>query len=256
MAKKNAKKAKNEIKKRFPVKTLVNYAAPVIAIIILISAGYLFLKNSGYFKIEDIEVRDTQNAAGLAERDLLNLYKGRNIFGVDIAALSSRIKSDYPAIKDAVVKRILPNRLEIDITPRIPVAKVKARRYFPIDETGMVLSPGLKSQKLPVIIGFSTWRLPSVGERLHNKQLESAFQLLDAMQKGSVSADYNVTTIDVSNHENLSFYLENGIEVKIGGEDFLTRLGQLKATLKNEKLDKDNIRYIDLRFKDVVIGPK
>lgn len=225
-------------------------------IFVLIAAIYLFLGNSRYFKLDTIEVIDKSHATALEAGDLLSMYKGRNIFGIDIDSLSSQIKRDAPTIKHAIVKRVLPNKLEIDIIPRVPIAKIKSHGYFPIDRTGMVLSPEIKTGKLPIIMGFSIWLNPKVGTKLENPQVRNAFLLIDALEESAVLSDYAVSAINVSNYKNLSFYLENGIEVKIGSEDFLDRLNRLKTTFAKPKLDKENIKYIDLRFKDVVIGPK
>ncbi len=228
----------------------------VAVIFVLIAAIYLFLGNSRYFKLDTIEVIDKSHATALKAGDLLNIYKGRNIFDIDIDSLSSQIKRDIPTIKHAIVKRVLPNKLEIDIIPRVPIAKIKSHGYFPIDRAGMILSPDIKTGKLPIIMGFSMWLSPKVGTKLENPQIRNAFLLLDALEESGVLSDYTVSAIDVSNYKNLSFYLENGIEVKIGSEDFLDRLNKLKTTFANPGLDKENIKYIDLRFKDVVIGPK
>ena len=259
MAKVSRKKVKKEVKMPDRKKTLMKKVLRITAVLAVIAASVFAIRNSRYFKLESIEVADISRAAGALETDgSLQVNMGRNIFDIDIASLASRIEESYPAIKKAVVRRILPNRLEIDIIPRLPIAKIKDRRgYFPVDETGMVLSMDIKSGKaVPVIIGFSMWRRPTTGERLTNKRLENTVRLIDAINETSVSRDYGITTIEASNYRNLSFHLDNGIEVKIGGEDFPGRLRKLKETLAERDLDKDNIKYIDLRFKDVVIGPK
>ncbi len=228
----------------------------IAVISVLIAVIYLFLGNSRYFKLDTIEIIDKSHATTLKAGDLLSIYKGRNIFGIDINSLSSKIKRDIPTIKHAIVKRVLPNKLEIDIIPRVPIAKIKSHGYFPIDRTGMVLSPEIKTEKLPIITGFSIWLSIKVGTPLENPQVRNAFLLIDALEESAILSDYAVSAIDVSNYRNLSFYLENGIEVKIGSEDFLDRLNRLKTTFASPKLDKENIKYIDLRFKDVVIGGK
>jgi len=256
MARKNTKKKKNEPKKNEPKKSFAKPLLFLAFFIVLLTASYLFLRNSHYFKITAIEVIDRSNAADVDVGSFSRLYMGRSIFDVDIDSLSSRIKTEYPVIKEAVVKRVLPDCLQIDIIPRIPVAKIKAREYFPIDRAGMVLSPEIKCGKLPIITGLSSWRKPKVGEKMRDKGLANTFLLLDAFKESSVLEDYSVATIDASNYRNLSFYLEDGIEVKIGGEDFSKRLKKFKTTLANPDLDKRNIKYIDLRFRDVVIGPK
>ena len=257
----NKKKTRNRVSngiKTAKPKNIIFSRAGQVAIILLLLTGsaYIFFKNASFFRIEKIEIIDRKNAGGVNSQALLKLYKGRNIFDVDIRALSNRIKSDYPAIRDVVVKRILPNKLQINVTARIPVAKIKSREYYPVDRSGMVLSPNIKTGNLPILIGFSMWFRPRVGEVVDNPQISNAFLLIDDLDKSSFSSKYNVTAIDVSNYANMLLYLENGIEIKIGGEDFLNRLKMLKDTLSNPNLDKENIKYIDLRFKNVVIGPK
>ena len=254
--KRDKNKYKDEIKKLLPKKAVPKKFLHIAIIFAMILAAFLFLKNSSYFNLERIDIVDVRRATDLNAADLMRIYKGRNIFGIDIDSMSSQIKSDYPVIKEAVVKRVLPNRLEIDIAARVPVAIIEGRKSFPVDRSGMILSPGIKSRDLPTITGFSMWTKVRVGEKLKNRQLESAFYLIDALGESPARASYSVTAIDASNYKNLSFYLKNGIEVKIGGEDFLNRLKMLESTLANPKLETDNIKYIDLRFRDVVIGPK
>lgn len=250
---KKEKKEKNKTAPiKFPVKKFLRFAL----IFALIAVSYLSLRNSEYFTLTDIKVVGSDDTSGLRAEDLLELYKGRNIFDIDIDAISFRIKKDYPLAKDVIVRKVLPSSLVVDIASRVPVAKIKANGYFPIDRTGMVLPPEAESSNLPVISGFSMWLKPRVGERLDNRQLESAFLLIDALKENTLGDFFSVTTVDAANYKNLSFYLKNGIEVKIGGDDFPERLKMLKTTLNNRKLDKNDIRYIDLRFRDVVIGPK
>ncbi|MBI1976085.1 MAG: cell division protein FtsQ, partial [Candidatus Omnitrophica bacterium] len=52
------------------------------------------------------------------------------------------------------------------------------------------------------------------------------------------------------------FYLRSGIQVKMGKEMFPERLRVLSKTLEQLNVPQEQIRYIDLRFDDPVIGPK
>jgi cell division septal protein FtsQ len=255
----NARKAKKESRgpRRFaPIKLPIRKILYAAAIILLLAAFFIFLRNSPYFRLNDIKIIDRQNIAALDGARLLNLYKGRNIFDIDIDSIASRIKSEHPIIERALVKRVLPDRLRIDIISRVPFAVIKSHGYFPVDRTGMVLSPEVRRGKLLVITGLSSWFAPRVGERLKGREIENAFLLIDALRGRRFSPGYEAATIDVANHRNLSFYFGNGIEVKIGGENFEERLKMLKKTLSRRDLDKASIKYVDLRFKDVVIGPK
>ena len=69
-------------------------------------------------------------------------------------------------------------------------------------------------------------------------------------------ADYGVETVDTRDLGNITFSLRNGIEIRVGSENFKERLVVLAETLKDPRLAMDRIKYIDLRFGDAVIGPR
>jgi len=258
MARKNSKKNKNNIKIPEIKKTVLKKLLASVAFVVVLIIVYLSFKNLPYFKLADIEIIDRSRVSVVSSEDLLRIYKGINIFEIDIYSMASRIKSENPIIRDIVIKKILPNQLEIDVIPRDPIAKVDLHENFPIDKTGMLLPPSMRSRDLPTITGVnvSIWQKPRVGERLNNNQVKTAFQLIEALKDEKLPPQLSANVIDVSNYRNISFYLSNGIEIKIGGEEFRERLTRLKETLENPGFDISNVRYIDLRFKDVVIGPK
>ena len=256
MAKKMKRKKKAEPKVVFKRKIPIKKILPFAIILVLILTSYVFLKNSPYFSVKKISIVDIDYASGIEASDLIRIYKGRNIFNIDIKSLSSRMRDDHPFIKDVVVKRVLPEMLEISILSRVPVAKIKSKGYLPIDNAGMVLSSRLVSEDLPVITGVSLWIRPRAGEKIKNKKVNNALMLLEALKESSTIRKYGLREINVRDTRNLSFFLKNGIEVKIGDEEFSTRIKRLSTTLSDTSLDKDNIKYIDVRFRDVVIGPK
>jgi cell division protein FtsQ len=249
-------KQKNEPRRIAPLKLPTKKILHFAVVFALVPLSYALLKNSPYSRVAYVKVIDRHRATDLKRDELLRLYKGRNIFDVDINSLASRIKNEHPIIEDALVKRVLPDTLEIDIIPRVPVAVIKSREYFPVDRTGMILPPQRDSHRLPVITGLSFWLGPRAGEKLETEKFKNAFLLIEALKDTRFPRGYKRATINAANHRNLSFYFENGIEVKIGGEDFPERLKKLSSTLARRDLDKGMIKYIDLRFKDVVIGPK
>src|SRR4030042_205302 len=176
-------KRKGAAKKIEPLKVPIKKISYLVVFAAAILGSVFFLRNSHYFKLDKIEIIDRNQAAKIDNSGLLSMYKGRNIFDIDIASLASRIKHNYPVIKEVAVNRVLPNKLRITVVPRMPVAKIKSYGYFPIDREGMVLSPEIKSHKLPVIEGFSMWLKPRPGQLLESRDLESAFFLIDALKR-------------------------------------------------------------------------
>lgn len=256
MPKKMKRKKKAEPKKILIKKIPIKKILPFIIVLILILSSYVFLKNSPYFSVKKISIVDIGHASGIEASDLARIYKGRNIFTIDIKSLSSRIKDDHFFIKEVVVRIVFPDMLEISILSRVPIAKIKSKGYLLIDSAGMVLPPRLANEELPVITGVSLWVRPRVGEKIKNQKIKNALILLKALEENSVIRKYGLEKINARDARDLSFFLKNGIEVKIGDEEFPTRIKRLSTTLSDVSLDKDNIRYIDVRFRDVVIGPK
>ena len=83
---------------------------------------------------------------------------------------------------------------------------------------------------------------------------------MNFMAKGiqitNVLKKHSLSKIDITDPKNVSFYVDREIEVKIGESHWIERLKILEQTLKSVELDATRIRYIDLRFDDVVIGPR
>jgi cell division protein FtsQ len=255
-SKRKAGKPKTESKKTAPLKIPIQKILRYGLVFAAVPSFYVLAKNSTYFDLANVRMVNGHHVSNPAKAEIISLYKGRNIFEIDINAIAGRIKNRHPVIKSAVVRRILPDTLEIYVIPRVPVAIIQGRENFPVDRTGMVLPPLEKPKNIPIITGLSIWLNPRIGEKIETKRLGSAFLLIDALGEVELRSEDRVVSIDASNYRNLSAYLKNGIEVKIGDENFSDRLIGLRSTLENSDLNKENIRYIDLRFRDVVIGPK
>lgn len=230
----------------------------VLASIMVILA--LSLANLSYFRLKAIETRGGEGLTQFkaAAEELMRANQGKSIFAVDIRAVAEHIRLRFPDIRETVVRRKFPDRLSISVVLRRPVALLGSDAYYPVDAEGVILPFANASywQRLPVIAGVAVRQEDKVGKRCASKALAIALDLIAQMEATKVSSDYAVTTIDVSDPKNVTFTLEDGVEVRIGNERFRQRLETLSETLKNPKLVLSRIKYIDLRFKDIYIGPK
>ena len=236
---------------------MLKKAATVVIIAIFILVAFLlakaFLYRSDYFKIRIVETKgallDQKTMIGI-NNQLLNLYKGRNIFNVDLRSISKSLQASYPDAKEVIVMSSLPDRLVVSVKFRRAVALVRnSKSSYAIDEDGVAL-PGADvntMKDLPVIEGI---------KRFDTSNLRLALDLLKEIKKARFMAGYGLEKIDAGDARNLSFYLKNGIEIRIGSENFKERLDLLGNTLRDPRLVMEMIKYIDVRFKDVAIGPK
>jgi cell division septal protein FtsQ len=246
------------------MKSLLIKGLPVVVILIVVvslGAGLVMsCANLDYFKLKAIETEGAQALASFkaTAEELLKTYRGKSIFAPDIAAIAMSVQARYPDVKDVRVRRKLPDRLSLSVTMRMPIALLGEEKYYPVDRDGFILPNANASQwqKLPIITGVDIKESDKVGKRCESRALRVALELIAEMDRSKILSEYTVTTIDVSDSKNVSLFLEDGLEVKVGHENFKERLEKLAQTLKNPKLIVSRVKYIDLRFKDIVIGQK
>lgn len=227
----------------------------IAAVFFLIKA---FLYSSDYFRIRVVETRAAfldQRAASTMNNQVLSLYKGQNIFKVPLGFIAKSVKSSYADVKEISARIALPDRIVLDVKLRKPIAIVRSSRLYPIDEDGVVLPPlgplGA-SAGLPMIDGIDL----HYGRKGSPRNLRLAIQLLKEIKQSRFMSGYGLTSINAADSRNMSFFINNGLEVKIGSEDFRNRLDALSKTLKDPRLIIDRVKYIDVRFEDVAIGPR
>lgn len=232
--------------------------------IVFSAIGHLrsFIAASPYFKISKVEIL-LIGRAPLTDRTisgLLNIQKGENIFDADLKGTRSYILANYPEVRTLVINRIFPNKLILKIRPRRPVVQASLGLGFYLIDREAVILPGAKKliqEDLPIINGLDQGLITNhVGKRCDSAALKKALRLLEVMNQSGFSQRHQIHMIDVSDERNLSLYIEGGIEIKIGGEDFRKRLSILEKTFEMGRLDKAQVRYIDLRFDNVIIGPR
>ena len=112
-----------------------------------------------------------------------NIVEGRNIFTLDLGRARAAIEQ-MPQVESAVVQRVLPNRINITIAERRPIAWVAAKgdddpsssdRSFLIDARGIVLRSRVLLPEyfhLPIISGFETENLVP-GKRVNVLEMRS-----------------------------------------------------------------------------------
>jgi len=232
-----------------------------VTVLLLFMMVRVFLYQSGYFMLRKVRTESLfldQKAVYSINNQVLKAYGGRNIFSVPLNSISQSLKRIYPDSKDISVSLWLPDRLNVVVRFRRPVALVRDSRLYPIDDEGIVLPSvgAVYIRDLPVIEGAGIRYDERRGKKSASERVKLALDLLKEIRASRYLTQYGVVSIDTSNTSNISYRTKNGIEVFAGSEDFGSRLSMLEDTLKDRRLDKDKIRYIDVSTQDVVIGPK
>ncbi|MFH1094479.1 MAG: cell division protein FtsQ/DivIB [Candidatus Omnitrophota bacterium] len=238
-----------------------------IAVISMIGMGMKsFLHASEYFNITEIEVVDQE--PDVVEYSLARIKDNPNIFKVDLERIADNIEYEHSDIQKAIVKRVLPNKLIIEVLRRRPVAQIavglsrqdqEADNFFAVNKDGYILSDigGRPNKNLPVIYGCNLASSEiETGHSYAYSNLKYALDFLKLLDEGGFSQEYKVTKIDVTVPRSMMFYIQDTLEVKIGDRNWKEKIENLSGILNNMDIDYRNEYYVDLRFKDFVFGKK
>lgn len=236
------------------VMTLVFFA--VVLGGVAFGLNYFFM-NSEFFTVREIFVnKDKSYPFKEGEAKLNHAYAGRNIFLVNLKDIQADLKADFPQLKKIEVRRRFPDRLEVDIITRDPVAVIEYNGGVVIDREAVVVGVGYKPEGLLKIRGVGFFlNMPAKGDKVSTQTLEKGLVLLDGVRQKMSANIKNITYIDVSDKNNIVLGVL-GVAVKMGADDFSHKLDRLNDMLRDPKLNLKEINYIDLRFKDAVISPK
>ncbi len=238
-----------------------------IATLVILGMGMKsFLLASEYFNVTEIEVIDQE--PDVVEYSLARIKDNPNIFKIDLQMIADNIEYEHSDIQKAIVKRVLPNKLVVEVLRRRPVAQIavglsrqtsKADKFFTVNKEGYILAelPRRKARNLPVIYGCDLAGSEiEIGHSYAYSNLKYALDFLKLLDESGFSKEYKVTKIDVAQPRSMMFYIKDKLEVRIGDRKWKEKIENLAGILKNMDIDYRQEYYVDLRFKDFVFGKK
>ena len=211
----------------------------IITFIILVTGSVIFAITSPIFNIKAIEVIDNNQIEANTIISLSTLNTEQNIFKFFKRDVEKSIKQNA-YIESLKIKRILPGKVQIIIKERDKKFSLQfLNGYAYISSQGYILEITENELKLPVIQGATTAEEDIVpGNRLCSddlKKLEMALKIMDSTKEYNL--DSKVTSIDISNQNEYSLYLEEEQKtIHIGDATNLTnRMIRVQAILEMEK---------------------
>jgi hypothetical protein len=246
--------------KEYLLKRMAIIVVSIVSVTLMWVLVTAFLERSDYFRLRAVDAKGAaeESLAGI-KSDLLKQYKDRNIFKINLMAIVNSLEPKYPDASQIIIKRVLPDKLLVDLKFRKPVALLGNGQVYPIDREGVILVNinSAKLREFPIIKGIDTKLAGKSHKKNESRNLLIALKLLDEIKRTPFLGKYKVRLIDASDIKSLSFSLgDGGPVIIIGYEDFKERLNVLRDTLRDPRLALDKINYIDVRFKDVAISPK
>jgi cell division septal protein FtsQ len=221
----------------------------------LILGGLLvhFTLTSERFMVAEVEVEGASRLHPAAIVQAAGIAPGTSLFLLDAVAVSGRVEV-LPGIRRAEVVRAWPNRVRIVVDERRPFTLVHAGRLHWVDEEGVAL--GEERQAVmppsPVISGLSPEEVASM--RTHpSPRAQAGITLIRLLLRRGSPLLTEVSEIDLSRADGPVLFTVDGVEVRLGAEDWENRLGRLEAVLGQIAGSAEPVTSIDLRFRDQVV---
>lgn len=225
-------------------------ALPVLAGACLALGAYWAL-TTPRFGITTVEVRGASRVAHEAIIAASTIRPGMNLWRLDTGRAALGVAA-LPEIRRAEIVRELPGRVTILVEERRPFTLVHAERLHWMDEEGRVLGEAREAvvPPVPVISGLTEAELETLST-VPGPKARAAIAVIRALLRSGSALAQEISEIDMSHGEGPVLYTLDGVEVRLGGEEWEDRLARLEGVLA--QVTTKNVRTVDLRFRDQVV---
>jgi cell division protein FtsQ len=220
----------------------------------LLAGGVMWLLTTPRLAVQSIQV---EGAARVSAEDILaaaDIPLGVNILRLDPAAVRARLEA-LPQIRRAEVVRELPDHVTLLVEERRPFTLVHAGRLHWLDEEARLLGEEREAvaPPVPIISGLSEEELRSM-RSAPGPRAQVALALVRALLRSGRDLAEQISEIDMSRREGPVLYTLDGIEVRLGTEQWDERLARLEGVLAQlATRDGSAVTAVDLRFRDQVV---
>src|SRR6266850_723400 len=237
--------------RRARLRRLVGVALTIMAVAVVGGAALHWLLTTQRFAVASVEVRGVSRVPPDQILAVAAIPPGTNIFRLDTMGVTGRVEA-LPEVRRADVVRELPDRVVISVEERRPFTLVHGGRLHWMDEEGRLLGAPAEAvtSPLPVISGLSADELASM-RTAPGPRARAAIALIRAIARSGSELTAEISEIDMSRREGPVLYTVDGVEVRLGSEDWEERLARLEGVLA--QVATQDVRAVDLRFRDQVV---
>ena len=219
-------------------------------------AVYNYGERSWRFRIEssdNIEVTGIENLTKAQIMEVMGADIGRNIFFVPLTQQKAQIEQ-IPWVESASVMRFVPNRLQVEVHERTPVAFARVGpRIFLIDAAGTLMElPQKHKYSFPVILGMNP------GEPLSTRlpRMKAYNELVQQLDSGGARYSQDLSEVDLSDLENLKVRVNDphgDVLVELGASDYLKRYKTYVSHVQEWRQQFQKLESVNLRYDNQVI---
>lgn len=194
----------------------------------------------------------------IQRRDLVRL-QGRNIFQVDLQDIEQSLLIKYPQISELRVEKRYPDQIHLVAKKRKSLAQFEHNnKFLVLDDEGVILAESdTKDNNLPSI-GAAALKINTVnpGARIENPEVMTGLKIIKSFNENATLASYKIMDMEVDQLSSIFLHLDKDIKAIIDDQKINYKLKVLGIVLTQGNLNLKEVKYIDLRFKEPIIGKK
>ena len=224
----------------------------------IIGYGIYVLVFSATFRIRSIDIVPSQDASLAVHfqpiRDALNVrlrsFLGQYTWDVDIENILAQIEKDR-RVKDVKIRRILPDRLRVVVTPHTPIANIMGKRsdqLFPMARDGALLPPEniANAADRPILRGPEFL--------IHSELRNQAVALLLALPNDGALSRQNISEVQFDKQRGFTMTVSpSGADVWLGFDNFEEHASHAQRVLAYLNDQHLTGRIIDARMDKKVV---
>jgi len=266
----DVKLSSNQVRRR-----RVQLAASALFSVVLLTVTVYGLWRGGWwgvqrfvFQNEQLKIREfVVQTDGVIDKRLLERWTGvkigDNLFAIDLHAIKRELEM-HGMIRKAALERVLPGTLRLQVTERVPLARVRLRfnsaegrirtREFGLDRSGRVMpldgaivrpETVLGWQRLVEITGISEREIVP-GRDLTNQLARAALEFIASFSSSSMSRLVQLAAIDVSEPEVLHLKTLQGRTVEVLDRGFDQQLARWEVIHRMCQSNQVAYTWLDL----------
>jgi cell division protein FtsQ len=212
-------------------------------------------------KPEQIEVNGNHIVSREAVLQQFVHDRGRSVLRIPLTARRSALE-EISWIESAIVQRILPNRLRVDLTERTPIAFLRnGTELALIDAHGVILDrPRSEDLQFPIVTGLSE-NMPREERGKRMQTYQEFIKDIDLVRSGSSD---RVSEIDLANPKDLRAVMTGianpsdpqALTIHFGASDFTGKYRMVVENFAQWQASNGRVHSIDLQYaKQVVLNP-
>lgn len=247
-----ASRRQRDERRRWMFKAFIRTVASLGCIAALASGFVGYLRNSEIFKVQGIVVEGAEMIGEKTVRAVAGITDNDNVLFLDTRAVERRVLS-MPYVKHCEVRRKLPDRIEIEISERRPLATLLVNNLlYELDRDAVVLREldPMDRHPGPFITTSAPLGLITVGQRLEPPAIHRALEVYEAFQSLPLAEEWHVAEIAAKAPNAILMYCDElPFEIRWGRRPVWEQAQDLHLLWRARAEDLRYCQeYLDLRF--------